>query len=436
MEMGLRSRAVLSGAVALALVVGVVVAGCGSSTDAATGGTVAGKSTIDCGENTGKPASGTPIKVGAIVGKTGPADFSSAAQAAQAYFDCVNANGGIHGQPIEYLVEDDHWEPAIASSDARKLVQEDGVVAMVGNTSFVECGINAKYYEEQDVAVIAGVGVPRECFHSKNIAPVNEGPRLSGIAAAQLAAENGAKKIACVSNKIPNFGGWACQGMQEWGEAEGVEVETFLGEPDASDAESTVLKALQWGPEAVVPVDAAPQTTAYLKVGQQQGSGGPDQPWFLPTAAYNIEIPKAIGTYWNEKLKLEIELAPLDSQGADAELWRGVMNKYGKDAPRDTFSQAGFLAAKIFAATLIEGNGPYTRSSVTEALKAIKGYESDLLCGPWYFGDASEHNANHEGAIMELTGSGPTGFKELQKCAPINDPQLAPILKAEEEGKD
>ena len=40
-------------------------------------------------------ATGEPIKVGSIQSKTGPDDFSSSGQGAKAFFECVNANGGI-----------------------------------------------------------------------------------------------------------------------------------------------------------------------------------------------------------------------------------------------------------------------------------------------------------------------------------------------------
>ena len=43
-------------------------------------------------------ATGEPIKVGSIQSKTGPDDFSSSGQGAKAFFECVNANGGINGQ--------------------------------------------------------------------------------------------------------------------------------------------------------------------------------------------------------------------------------------------------------------------------------------------------------------------------------------------------
>lgn len=54
---------------------------------------------------------------------------------------------------------------------AKKLVEDEEVVGMVGSTSFVESAANAQYYADNGVAVIAGVGVPRECFFSSNIAP-------------------------------------------------------------------------------------------------------------------------------------------------------------------------------------------------------------------------------------------------------------------------
>ena len=95
------------------------------ATDTTTGGGT-GES-MDCGLGNGQAATGDPIVLGAVVGATGPADFSSASQGAQAYFDCVNANGGINGRPIEYKVEDDGWDPEKAVTVAKKLVEDDQI---------------------------------------------------------------------------------------------------------------------------------------------------------------------------------------------------------------------------------------------------------------------------------------------------------------------
>ena len=88
-----------------------------------------------CGMNNGQKATGAPIELGALVSKTGPDDFSSSAQSAAAYFDCVNANGGIHGRPIHYTTADDQWNPELSNQLATKLIVDQHVLAMVGNAA-------------------------------------------------------------------------------------------------------------------------------------------------------------------------------------------------------------------------------------------------------------------------------------------------------------
>ena len=100
-----------------------------------------------------------PIKIGAVSSLTGPAPFPEVPGAAQAVFDRVNAAGGINGRLIEYISVDDGADPAQASKAARRLVDEDQVVAMVGSASLVECTVNATFYAQQGVVSIPGIGV-------------------------------------------------------------------------------------------------------------------------------------------------------------------------------------------------------------------------------------------------------------------------------------
>ena len=88
-----------AGALAAAL------AGCASSGDTDADSDIDSEQLtgqIACGLSNGEEATGEPIKIGAIATMSGGIDFSSSPKAAKAYFDCVNANGGINGRPIEY----------------------------------------------------------------------------------------------------------------------------------------------------------------------------------------------------------------------------------------------------------------------------------------------------------------------------------------------
>ena len=93
-------------------------------------------------------------------------DFTTVAKVADAYFQCVNDNGGINGRPIQYIQYTEDLNPAHEAALARKLVESDKVVGIVGNTSFGECGTNWKYYKSKGFVVL-GAGVQAECYRRR-----------------------------------------------------------------------------------------------------------------------------------------------------------------------------------------------------------------------------------------------------------------------------
>ena len=385
-----------------------------------------------CGMGNGKKASGEPIQLGAIVGKTGPEDFSAAARAADAYFKCVNANGGINGRPVAYTVQDDTWNPEVAAQAASKLVKDVKVVGMVGSTSFVECGANGKLYEQEGVAVIAGVGVPRACFYDKNYAPFNQGPRQSTIGAAQYIAETfKLKNVTCVAPGIPGFGDWVCGGVEAWGKANGVNVNQVIFDPGQLDGNAITLQVAATKPDGVVLGMPRGMMLPILTAAEQQDMGKSIK-WGLPTSAYDVAMPKAAGKYWDGKLYVHMELQPLDQEGPDTANWKAVMAKYGdKKDPIDSFAQAGYLAAKVATDAMMGIKGNIDRKAVTAAFKSVHNIRTDMLCAPWYFGNGERHQPNHSGRIAQLTGG---GFKTLTGCFQSKDADLADVLKLEAAG--
>ena len=86
-------------------------------------------------------------------------DFSTGPAMMDAYFKCVNENGGINGRPIQMIEENDNLKPEDAAAAARKLIETDKVVAMVGGFSIIDCPVNGDYYTSQGYNVIVA-GVP------------------------------------------------------------------------------------------------------------------------------------------------------------------------------------------------------------------------------------------------------------------------------------
>ncbi len=71
------------------------------------------------------------IKVGNIMPYCGPASaYGAIGKAIGAYFNKVNAEGGINGRMVKFVSLDDGYNPAKTVEQARKLVEEDEVLLL------------------------------------------------------------------------------------------------------------------------------------------------------------------------------------------------------------------------------------------------------------------------------------------------------------------
>lgn len=383
-----------------------------------------------CGLNNGEKASGEPILVGGINGNAPPGDFSGGTDAAAAYFACVNDNGGINGRPIEYLVENDQWNPELAAQVATKLVKDRGVVALVGNGSVVSMAVNARLYAEENVMAMAAACAISDCYENSNIVSTNQGPLPSGIGAMKYAVEElGTEHVACIGFNIPNNGGWACDWVAKYMKSKGKKSSALLMDPASVDLNSVYLQALAEGVDSILLMLPAGPALGILKVAEEQ-DGRDIFKWISPTPLYDPSIPGTLGDYWDGHVFVNIELAPFDSTGPDNGNWIAVMDAYGqKGDRRDTFSQSGFLSAKFFVDTLLamDPDG-INRNSVTAAIKDISGLKSDLLCGPYYVGDFERHMPNHAGRMVVYRNG---RFDVVRECYDIESSYLDAIREQE-----
>jgi ABC-type branched-subunit amino acid transport system substrate-binding protein len=77
--------------------------------------------------------SSTQIKLGMTLPMTGTASlgYNKIPGAAKAYFDYLNANGGVNGRKITLVVEDDRYVPTEAVAKTNKLILRDKVMALL-----------------------------------------------------------------------------------------------------------------------------------------------------------------------------------------------------------------------------------------------------------------------------------------------------------------
>src|SRR5690349_14890708 len=116
------------------LALAVVTAACGSSSSSTTSSSAAGASSSSSGSggNGGSTAPGvtaTSITFGTHQPLTGPAapGYSEIAPASQAFFNYVNANGGVYGRKIQLTIKDDAYNPTNTVNVVHQLVLQSNV---------------------------------------------------------------------------------------------------------------------------------------------------------------------------------------------------------------------------------------------------------------------------------------------------------------------
>jgi branched-chain amino acid transport system substrate-binding protein len=103
-------------------------------------------------------ATDTEIKIGNIMPYSGPASaYGVIGKTEAAYFDKINAEGGINGRKITFLSYDDGYSPPKAVEQARKLVESDEVLLVFNplgtpSNSAIQKYLNAKKVPQLFVA--------------------------------------------------------------------------------------------------------------------------------------------------------------------------------------------------------------------------------------------------------------------------------------------
>lgn len=340
-----------------------------------------------------------PIRLGAISTLTGPASFPESHSAAQAVFDRVNAAGGIGGRTITYIVEDDGFDPALAAQAARRLADEEGVVAMVGSASLLECAVNAGFYAEVGLYSVQGTGIDPVCFATSNISPVNTGPFFSDAVALFYASEElGATNVCFGAFDVPDFQPAYAAAIAEWTAATGKQLAysdtTLIFDGDLTPF---MLELESNGCDAAVVQANDFHYVAMMQIRETQGL---DVQIIGLTSGYTAAVAEQLGATGNG-LVLASEFEPFtDTDSPALSDWRALMEEAG--VPQTSFAEGGYLAATIMVGVLAGIDGEITRESVAAALLGLEPVDTGLTGTPYAFGEGDAHGSNRAAKFVEL----------------------------------
>lgn len=108
-----------------------------------------------------------PLKVGMSTALSGPSQGLGLGMRAgvEAYFARVNREGGISGRKLELIALDDQYEPAQTGPNVRRLIDDEHVLAIVGNVGTPTAVVTVPIVNEKHVPLFGaftGAGVLRK----------------------------------------------------------------------------------------------------------------------------------------------------------------------------------------------------------------------------------------------------------------------------------
>lgn len=161
----------------------VILAACGGG-----GGSAAPEATATL--------AGDPIVVGMICSCSGPqaATLGRDGDVAQAWAKWVNANGGINGHPVKMIVKDDGANPANALQGVKELVEQEHIIALVGEASNVDAQF-ASYMQQKGVPVVGGLSFEAPFLTNPNFYPSGSPVPVLLYGAIKAAKDAGKKKF-------------------------------------------------------------------------------------------------------------------------------------------------------------------------------------------------------------------------------------------------
>jgi len=423
--------------VALVAVLLMVVA-CGGEDGASTPGATRPVGTPD---TTG--VTDTEIKLGTHYPLSGnpAAVYGNIAYGMKAFFDYINAQGGIYGRKINFIIGDDHYNPADTVEVVRKLVEQDKVFGMISGLGEETHAAVYQYLEERgipDMYVSTGLDKWTNPL-SYNRYSGNPDYVTEGIFLGQYIAKtypNGKLGILQQSDQLGQDGEKGLRKGIEGSNVEIVSVEqydvvqsdvsaqtqrlkstgadvvaVFAIPPQAASMVTTARKTLSW--DVPIIVSAINCSDIFILLATPENSEGVISSVF-GHQAYDKQIP---GVQKYEKIWAKFQngaSGPMDNfelygmSVAEAAVWG--LEMAGKDLTRQSYLDAAQSMCEVWCSTC-EDFGPWQTSPTDHKINEVL-IINKVVNGKWVpEGDITSYESTPNCTPMEP----PEGFDEQPK---------------------
>jgi branched-chain amino acid transport system substrate-binding protein len=392
-------------AVGSALLLGLLVA-CGGGTTG-SGGT---SSSASC--NTSESAPGvtsSQITLGETLPLTtaGPSPQQTV-DGSQAYYDMVNAAGGVKGRKIKLIARDDQYNPSIALQQMRNLVQQDKIFLVAGGQGTPNFLAEAPFLNSQKVPAIAPYAPSSELGNMKYpyvyMTAVNYTTEFQIMT--KYVLNNFSPKGFALVGVQGNVGDDSKKGMQQAIGSSGKPLLYIPEQPGTPDLTPIATQLKGSGADWVFLIVTPSDTGALLKAMQRVGY----QPHLAAWAGMGDQTYIDQFGDISQNMIVAQELALPTANDPDVQKYVQDFTKQTGRAPSGFNNSLGWVQAELTVKALKDAPA-LTRSCVTNALNQIKDFKTGIL-PPITFGADKRQGVNGVG-LVQIEG------KTVKQIAPF-----------------
>ena len=372
-----------AGLAALALMGGALT-GCGSSSASSGSGDSSG-----------------PITLGAWFPLTGAQASSGIpiSKGIEAYFDQLNASGGINGRKVDFIAEDDAFDPQQTLQVARQLVSQKHVLAIVNPDGTATTAATFPFVLQQSKVPIFGTYGGDATWYTPSKADLFGTQALyedQAEVATDWAIEAGAKHLTVVRDDPAAFANVSTVAMKH-AQAKGITADEVVTKIGTTDYGPVVSQVKAKGSDAVLLILPPQEAATYLKEAQLQGVKA--HPYSYAPAASGAVITLA-GSAAEGLRGVSLTALP-DGSSTQLSAYRDAMAKYAKAAP-DPYSLASYANADAFTQILKSIKGPITSASIAKAIESATNIDTGIL--PTLSFGTDSHLGTHSVMRVEVSG--------------------------------
>ncbi|MCD1584468.1 ABC transporter substrate-binding protein [Halomonas sp. IOP_14] len=310
----------------------------------------------------------------------------------ETYFAEVNEAGGVNGETLALIARDDQYKPLQAASNTRQLIQEDEVLAAIGNVGTPTATVTIPIFNEYETLLygaFTGAGVLRKTPPDRYVINYRASyvQETAAMVGGLLEAGVLPEEIAFFTQN-DSFGDAGYNGATQALTAHGVDNIAALahgrftrGTRNIHQGLATILEA-PVTPRAVIIVGTYGPAADFIREAKKDL---PDTLFLNVSFVGSQALMDELGDLAEGVIITQV-VPPLNADLPAVEAYRKALETHARGSEPDFISLEGYLAAKLFVEGVRAAGANPDREAIVDGLLGLGsvdiGLEEPLSLGP------------------------------------------------------